>query len=309
MRKKFQAVLILSACLLTGMLVGCSSGLTLSEKSTEEDYAVVTDQTGRTVSLPGPAERIVALTAADCEILYEIGAGDRIVGRGAYCNYPEEVLKVPAVQFGQDINIEQILALKPDVVFTNTTTQSDEQILSLERAGIEVIMYEERDIAAIYDYISLAGTVTGMEEGADDLIHTMKSSFASLSGEGEEGKTIYFEVSPLEYGLWTAGQGTYMNEICQMIGVENIFQDVENWAEVSEEQVIQRNPDYIVTVAMYDGGEMTPEEEICSRPGWETITAVKKGAVLNLQNHELTRPSPRLLEGARMLHQFIKEAK
>ena len=90
-----------------------------------------------------------------------------------------------------------------------------------------------------------------------------------------------------------------------MLGLTNIFTDVDTWAEVSEEQVISRNPDYIVTITMFNGQGPKPEEEIMARKGWENITAVKNAAILNLQNNELSRPGPRLADGANMLYDFI----
>ena len=139
------------------------------------------------------------------------------------------------------------------------------------------------------------------------MIDEMKAAFAALQeqAEGDGTETVYFEVSPLEYGLWTAGKGTFMNEITEMIGLKNAFEDIDGWGEISEEQVIERNPDYIVTITLYFGEGPTPEEEIMSRQGWEDITAVKNGAILNLQNNELSRPSPRLTQGAQLLYDFV----
>ena len=99
-----------------------------------------------------------------------------------------------------------------------------------------------------------------------------------------------------------------MDEIATMMGLENIFGDVDGWAEVSEEQVIERNPDYIVTITMYWGEGPTPEEEIMGRAGWDSITAVKNASILNLANNELSRPGPRLAEGAQALYDFITDA-
>ena len=92
-----------------------------------------------------------------------------------------------------------------------------------------------------------------------------------------------------------------------MLGLKNCFDDVDGWAQISEEQVLERNPDYIVTITMYFGEGPTPEEEIMSRKGWGEITAVKNGDILNLQNNELSRPAPRLLDGARILYDFVYE--
>ena len=98
-----------------------------------------------------------------------------------------------------------------------------------------------------------------------------------------------------------------MNEIAQMLGLTNIFADVSGWAEVSEEQVIERNPDYIVTVSMYYGEGPTPEEEIMGRAGWQEIAAVKNKNVYNANSDQISRPGPRLAEAAEMLYQFVYE--
>ena len=90
-----------------------------------------------------------------------------------------------------------------------------------------------------------------------------------------------------------------------MMGLKNCFDDVEGWSEISQEQVIERNPHYIVTITMYFGEGPTPEEEILSREGWADVTAVKNNAILNLPNNELSRPAPRLVDGAKALYDFV----
>ena len=96
-----------------------------------------------------------------------------------------------------------------------------------------------------------------------------------------------------------------MDEIATMLGLKNCFADVEGWAQISEEQVLERNPDYIVTISMYYGEGPTPEEEIMARPGWENVTAVKDQKILNLPDNELSRPGPRLADGAQALYDFV----
>ena len=81
--------------------------------------------------------------------------------------------------------------------------------------------------------------------------------------------------------------------------------DVDGWGQVSEEQILERNPDVIVTITMYYGEGPTPEEEIAGRAGWEEVSAVKNGKILNLQNNELSRPAPRLADGAKALYDFV----
>lgn len=267
----------------------------------------ITDMAGREITLAEPATRVVALTAADCEILYALGAGDLLVGRGEYCDYPAAVLEVPSVQSGYETNLEQILALEPQVLLMAMMAQPEEHVAALEAAGVRVVVSDAQDIPGVYTAIEMIGALLGRETEAAGMIDSMKAAFSEL-GEGAGGdgeKTVYFEVSPLEYGLWTAGADTFMNEIAELLGLRNAFADVSGWAEISEEQVLERNPDYIVTISMYFGEGPTPVEEILGRAGWQNVTAVKNGAILHLENNELSRPSYRLVDGARALYQFV----
>ena len=305
-RMQHLALLVLAALLFT-LFSGCAKQEKETETAAPDTSVTVTDMTGRAVQLDAPATKIVALTASDCEILYALGAGDTLVGRGEYCDYPAEVANVPSVQSGSDTNIEQIIALKPQVLLMSTMAQTDEQVKQLEDAGIHVIVSDAQDIAGVYTAIEMIGAITGKNDEAAAVVSKMKTTFDDLAqkADGDGTKTVYFEVSPLQYGLWTAGSGTFMNEIAEMLKLKNCFADVSGWAEVSEEQVLQRNPDYIVTITMYYGEGPTPEQEILSRSGWQNVTAVKNGAILNLQNNELSRPAPRLADGAQMLYDFV----
>lgn len=296
---------LLALTMLFGLLAGCGA---TTETETKKDAAItVTDMTGRTITLDEPATRIVALTASDCEILYAIGAGDTLVGRGTYCDYPAEVLEVPVVESGDNTNLEQILALEPQVLLMSTMAQTEEQIAALEKAGVKVVVSDADDIEGTYEAIALIGALMGKDAEAAAVIDSMKATFTQLQEKatGDGSETVYFEVSPLQYGLWAAGANTFMNEITEMLGLTNIFADVDGWGSVSEEQILERDPDYIVTITMYFGEGPTPEEEIMDRTGWENVTAVKNGAILNLQNNELSRPAPRLADGAQMMYDFV----
>lgn len=300
--------LLLFTILLLGLFTGCSTKAPQDTPDASDAAVTAVDMTGRTISLTEPATRVVALSAADCEILYALGAGDTLVGRGEYCDYPAEVMEIPSVQSGAETNLEQIIALNPQVLLMSAMAQTKEQVEKLENAGIRVVVSDADNIQEAYSSIELIGTILGKDNEAAQIIDNMKSTFDTIAKDAtlDGSKTVYFEVSPLEFGLWAAGKTSYMHEIAEMLGLRNIFEDIEDdWAEVSEEQVLSRNPDYIVTVAMFFGDGPTPEEEILSRPGWETVTAVKNGAILNLRNNELSRPAPRLAEGAQLMFDFI----
>ncbi|NLW27619.1 ABC transporter substrate-binding protein [Acetivibrio saccincola] len=304
--KRKPVLLILIVIFTIVFAAGCEADEKIPE-SLHDSAVTITDMMGREITLEEPVTKVIAMTPSDCEILYAIGAGEALVGRGEYCDYPPEVLELPKVCTGENTNLEEIISLKPQVVLMGTMGQTKEQVAALERAGIKVVVSQATDIEGVYSSVDMIGKLMNREEEAQNVINSMKKTFDEVSQKKVQmkGKTVYFEVSPLEYGLWTAGSGTFMNEIAEIIGLENCFADVEGWGEISEEQVLERNPDYIVTIAMYFGEGPTPEEEIAGRKGWENITAVKNRAILNLQNDELSRPVPRLAEGAKMLYDFV----
>ena len=316
--KKMKTIVssVLAVIMVLTLLAGCGSASggqasepapeQTSEPVAENTSITVTDMAGREVVLEKAAEKIVALEPSDCKILYYLDALDRLVGRGEYCDFPAEVMDVPSVQSGYETNIEEVIALEPEVVIMTRMAQTEDQVNALEKAGIKVIMTDAQDIEGVYTAIELIGKVVGRETEAQNTIDYMKSEFDAIKATAlDEEKTIYFEVSPLEWGLWTAGNHTFMNEIAEMMGCKNAFADAEGWAEVSEEQVIAADPDYIVTITMYFGEGPTPEEEIAARPGWENIKAVVNGNIIDIQDNSLSRPSPRLVDGARALYGLV----
>ncbi len=294
---------------LLAVLFAALLALSFVEAPVADTSFTVTDMAGREITFDKPVERAVALTASDCEIIFAIGAEEALVGRGEYCDYPAEVFDLPSLGSGANTNIEQIIALEPEVVFLSMMAQTQEQVDQLEKAGVKVVVSDAQDIEGTYFAIRMIGQVMGKTEEAEQIVSDMDATFTEIKANRYDGsKTIYFEVSPLQWGLWTAGKGTFMNEVAEMMGVKNCFDDLEGWAPISEEQVLERNPDFIMTITMYFGEGPTPEEEIMARPGWENVTAVKDGNILNLPDNELSRPAPRLATGASMLFDFVVES-
>ena len=291
---------------LVSLFLAFVMAFSLTAAFAESTAVTVTDMAGREITLDAPATKVVALTASDCEILAALGAEDTLVGRGEYCDYPESVLEVPAVQSGADTNLEQIIALEPQVVVMAKMAQTEEQVAALEKAGIRVVVSDAQDIEGVYTAIRLIGALVGRNDEAEAMVADMQSTFADIAAKSENtGKTVYFEVSPLQWGLWTAGKGTFMDELATMCGLTNAFADVEGWAEISEEQVLERDPDYIVTISMYYGEGPTPVEEIKSRAGWDALKAVQNDAIFNADSNEVSRPGPRLKDAAEALYTFV----
>ena len=272
----------------------------------EGSAITVTDMHGREITLSEAATRIVVMQPSDCEILCAIGCEDTIVGRGQYVDYPASVLELPVVQSGAETNIEEILALNPQVVLMNDMSQSEEQVKQLEENGVKVVVSSATDIEGVYYAIRMIGALMGKEDNAEAVIADMQATFDEIRASSvNEGKSVYFEVSPLQWGLWTAGKNTFMDELAEICGLTNAFSDMDGWASVSEEQVLARDPDYIVTITMYYGEGPTPVEEILGREGWGDLKAVKNGTVLNAESNAISRPGPRLKDAAIELFNFI----
>ena len=291
---------------LIALLLALALAVSMTAALAETATIAVTDMYGREITLSEPATRVVALTAADCEILCALGCEDALVGRGAYCDYPASILEVPVVESGAETNVEQIIALGPQVVLMSDMAQSVEQVEALENAGVQVVVSNADDIEGTYAAIRMIGQLMGKDAEAEALIADMQQTFDDIAARSEDsGKTVYFEVSPLAWGLWTAGANTFMDELATMCGLQNAFSDVDGWAAISEEQVLERNPDYIVTITMDYGEGPTPVEEIKGRAGWEALRAVVNDAVYNADSNAVSRPGPRLKDAAIELFGFV----
>ena len=293
---------LVSLFLCLALLLSCAAALA--------DGVTVTDMMGREVALDAPADRIVVMMPSDCEILYAIGAGETVVGRGTYCNYPEDVLAVTEVNSGGETDLEQIVALAPQVVVMTAMAHSPELVESLEELGIKVVVTDAQTIDQTYDCITLLGELTGRQAEAAALIQDMRDRFAAVAARAKDtGLTVYFETTPLEYGwgLYSAGPGNFMDEIGTMCGLKNIFGDMDSaWPVVSEEAVIAANPSLIVTIDSNGMGDLDAAQVIMAREGWQDLDAVKSGLVVVVSNDMFSRPGPRLADAAEVLMNLVE---
>lgn len=324
-QKRFKKLLITMLLIpLVWIVAACSNGenenatpeadveSATNEANTESTDGVIqfTDSLGREITLEGPAETVITEQPSQAEIIYALGKEDAIIGRGSYVDYPENILDIPDVGSGTEINFEEIIQLDPDVLFIGLMGDAGKEFSQLEEAGITVIAVHATTIAEVYESIELIGMVMGTEDEAVSVIEEMESTFdkyAALADEQaseDEAPSVYFEISQLEYGLWTAGTETFMHEMAEMLNLDNTFNDIPGFGEISEEQVLDRDPDYIITSTMhYDGFD--PVEEILNRSSWANISAVENKNVYMADADESTRPGPRLAQGIETLYNFI----
>lgn len=270
----------------------------------------LTDMLDHQVELEAPATSIIAVAPSDAEILYALGAGPTLVARGSYVDFPEESAEVEDIGSGDTLNVEKLIELDPDLVILASMGDMDDLIKQLEDAGIAVYVSNANTIEEVYVNISNIAQLIGKDGEGEKLIAEMATTFKEYEEKAKdaEPKSVYFEISPLEFGLWTAGNQTFMDEFANILNLDNVFKDVEGWAEISEEQVIEKDPAYIITTSFSAPDQPTPEEEIMGREGWEDIQAVKDKHVYQVDSNEFTRPGPRLMDAVKKLYDYVYEA-
>lgn len=268
---------------------------------------IITDSRGVAVSFDKTPEKIVSLMPSNTEILFALESGGRIIAVSDYCNYPEETSDIPKLPTGERLNIEAIIDLNPDVAIIGNMTAMEDQVKQLEQAGVKVIVTKANSLSETYEVIEMIGRVMDKDKEATKIVKNMKDGFEKIKKdvEGKASNKVYVEVSPLEYGLWSCGQNTFIQKLIDIVGAKNIFDDVEGWVAVSEEQVIDRNPDIILTTSSPLTGIEDPVGEISTRQNWSRIEAVKNNKVVMLDADMMSRPGPRLLDVANELVKII----
>ncbi|MET3321236.1 UNVERIFIED_ORG: iron complex transport system substrate-binding protein [Peribacillus simplex] len=296
----------ISTLILALFLTGCgvTDVQTAKEKKdtnkTEEVKAyTVTDDTGKKIKFDKVPETVVSLQPSNTEILFKLGLGDKVVGVTDFDNYPEEAKDIEHVSDSVNINAEKIISLKPDAVIAYTI--GDETTLKpLEDAGIPVfIIKSATNFDDVYGDIGQIAEVMGVAEKGEDLVKDIQNQITSVEEKIEtldEKEQTYFEISPAPE-IYTTGSETFQQEILKTAGIENIFADQKGWVKVSDEEIVKRNPNAIITTATYADDAV---DEIKSRKGWEDINAVKNDQVYLLDENIMSRPGPRIGEAVEL---------
>ena len=297
----FISVAIIIASIIFSILYFVNQN-TVSDKNP----LVITDTSNKEVTFTKLPEKVISLIPAATETIYDLDSQDKLIAIDSYSNYPDDTKNKTKLDTNTGLNIESIVKLNPDVVFMSKMGQTIEQYNNLTNSGIKVVMVDASSIEETYSVINLIGKVLGKEKESTKIVSEMKTDFSNLkdSVKNKEPKTMYYEISPLEFGLWTSGNKTFEDEIMQILNIQNVFSDVNGWSQVSEEQVLIKNPQYIVTTTK-DYAETKAADEIMSRKNWSDIEAVKLKQVYNIDPDIMARPTKRLVEGAEQLKKLI----
>jgi iron complex transport system substrate-binding protein len=276
--------------------VACARG----EHATAAGPAV-TDDAGRAVALPAPARRIVSLLPSFTEILFAIGAGDRLVGRTAWCDYPPAALAVPSVGDGMPPNVEAVAARRPDLVVLYRSGPNATAAQQLERLGIRTVLFDLNRLEELAPAARRLGVLTGRRAAGDSLARAM-DSLASQRPEprAPSPKSLVFVVwdnPPI-----VIGAGSYLDRLAGLAGARNVFHDIATAsAQVSIETIAARNPDFIAVLS-----DTATPPRYAGRPEWRVVPAVRKGRFLFLPGRLFGRPGPRAAEAVRELRRLLE---
>jgi iron complex transport system substrate-binding protein len=259
----------------------------------------LTDALGRNVELKSAARRVVSLSPGVTEILFAIGAGGYVAGRTAYCDYPAAAASVPVVGgfSGATVSVEQIAMLKPDLAIVSADMHQ-RLIPLLEGLGIAVFTVEPRNFEEVYATIGTVGTLTGCEENAAAVVQAMKSKIARVEARGQRARTVFWELTATP--LMTTGGDTFVNEAIKKAGGRNIFENEKSgWIQVSFEQVLLRNPDWIISGSDH-------AVDAASRPLWRSISAVKNKRIATVDADLVYRYGPRLADAVIAIAEILR---
>lgn len=269
-----------TAALLVLTLAACS-------RPSPPPTTAVIDDAGDTVAVRVPARRVVSLIPATTELLFAIGAGDRVVGRSTWCDYPAAARQVPNLGDGINPNVEAILAARPDLVVLYNSAQHAEVSARLRGLGIPTLRINTDAMRDVGRVGRLLGRLTGRTRSADSMAAAFDTALAAASARPGSGRRPSVLLLVWEQPPMTIGRGSFLSELVERAGGVNLFDDVTASAgPVSIEAVAARNPDYIFTTT--DG-----PSAFARRPEWQVVRAVRERRFIRVTGSEFNRPSPR----------------
>jgi iron complex transport system substrate-binding protein len=299
MRRFYGWGLIFLALLL--WIAGCAS------PAAQGNYI---DDLGRTVQIKGIPERIISLSPSNTEIVYALGLQDRLIGVTTYCDYPPEVKDKPRISGYSTVDVEKIVALKPDLILADNIHKT-ETIPAFERLGFPVLGIVAPTLDKLQADIALIGQATGKEKEASTLNESLKKRIAAVESKtaGSARPRVFFVT--WHDPLWTAGPGTMIDDLIAKSGGANIASDLKGNQTISLETAIERNPEIIVVLTSM-GDQAVSYNFFKNEPRFLATDALKNNRVYQVDSDIFGRTTPRIVEGleelAGMVHpELFKE--
>jgi iron complex transport system substrate-binding protein len=300
------ALAIVAACGTVGSGGTTTTAADSTATTTESAFPVTVEADNGSVIVEQMPEAIVSLSSTATEMLFAIGAGDQVVAVDDQSNFPEEA---PVTDLsGFTPNIEAILAHEPDLVVIGY--EPGDLAASVEAAGVPVVFHDAAlTLDDTYRQIESLGVATGHADEAAALNDSIESELGAIADETSdvpEGTTYYHE---LDNTFFTATSSTFFGQIYGMFGLENIADPADEdgsafgYPQLSSEYIVSADPDLIFLAdALY--GESA--ETVAARPGWDVLTAVREGNVVELDSDIASRWGPRIVDFAKSVADAIE---
>jgi ABC-type Fe3+-hydroxamate transport system, periplasmic component len=306
--KKFN--LLLSVLLIGAVLLSaCAPAATPTAVPTPTaSVLTLTDGLGRTVTLDSAAQHIVSLAPSVTEMLYAVGAGAQVVGRDSFSDYPEAAKSIQDVGGSNgNYSYEGITALHPDLVIAAEINTPD-QVKALENLGLKVYYLSNPvDFNDLFDEMNTLGRMTGHEADAKTAADALQKRVQAVTDAVAKATTqpsVFYELDGSDpANPWTTGPGSFMDQMITLAGGKNVGSDLKSqWAQISIEDLLVKNPDYII---LGDSNYGTTADQVAARTGWDKLTAVQNKQVLPFDDNLVSRAGPRMVDGLEALAKLI----
>ena len=283
---------------------GAGMGSDSGRNGGEPSFPVtVEDSSGEAVTFEAAAGRIISLSPGATEVLFALGAGDRVVAVDQFANYPPEVGDLDKLDYTSPAP-EPALGLEPDLVIFGS--QQEPHVAQFRDLGMTVLLLAEpADLDGIYEQIRLLGEVTGQGSEAEALVTDMQERIAAVAERTagiEEGPLVLYELTSDGF---TVSDASFTGELLTLVKARNVAGGSDSpFPQLSLEAIIDADPEVIL---LADSGQYGAEtlETVRARPGWDVITAVREAAVYEINSDLLNRPGPRIAEGLELLVELL----
>jgi iron complex transport system substrate-binding protein len=260
-------------------------------------YSAV-DDTGRTVRLTQPARRIVALAPHLTELLFAAGAGAAVVGAAAFSDYPPAARAIPRVGDARSLDLERIVASRPDLIVAWASGSPWRQLARLQALGYPVFLHEATSLEAIASGIERLGVLAGTAQQAAERAGAYRSELARVHARyaGSEPVRVFYQVN--ERPLLTVTRRHVITDALQLCGAVNVFANHPSWLpRPSREAVLLADPDAVVVA----GATAADRDAVASWRQWRSLAAVRNGALIFVNPDLLHRATPRIVTGVAQL--------
>jgi iron complex transport system substrate-binding protein len=270
----------------------------------------VIDDTGATVTVPRPVQRVISLAPHATELLFAAGGGARIVGTVAYSDYPSSARDIPHVGDNRALDLERIAALKPDLVVVWRHGNAQKQTDRLRALGIPLYFSEPHRLADIPRSIEVLGTLLDTRASAHDAAQQFRQQADALRHRyaSRPPVTVFFQV--WEQPLMTLNGQHVFTDMLALCGGRNVFAGEPLLVPtVSTEAVIAANPEVLLTASMGATQGNRPVDTLEPWKRWTSLLAVQRGNLFTVNGDLINRPGPRLMEGAALLCEDLEQAR